>query len=209
MISVRILATFLSYFLARLYHELAWGYDVVAWLVSLGAWNHWTHIALSYIGGESVLELGPGPGHVQAKLAASGRPIFGLDESPQMLSRSRRLLRSRGALPGLVRGLAQRLPFADGSFDSIISTFPSSYVLDGRTLAEAWRTLRPGGLLVIVPWAFRAETRWLFQITREGPSPATEVLPSALTNMGFEVETRIERSRGVVAVILARKVPQL
>jgi ubiquinone/menaquinone biosynthesis C-methylase UbiE len=111
---------------------------------------------------------------------------------------------------GLVRGIAQAIPFASGSLDTIVSAFPAEYIVDARTLEEAWRTLRPGGHLVIIPWALRWETRWLFQVTHQGPTRGSETLPEALQSAGFTTESRFERSsQGVVAVILARKPARL
>jgi hypothetical protein len=40
-----------------------------------------------------------------------------------------------------------------GRLDGVLSTFPSEYIMDGRTCAEVWRVLRPGGVLVIIPGA--------------------------------------------------------
>jgi len=41
----------------RLYHEFAWAYDVVSWLVSLGHWAGWRRIALDHVIGRRVLEV--------------------------------------------------------------------------------------------------------------------------------------------------------
>ena len=55
-----------------LYHQLAWVYDWIAALVSCGLWNTWVVQALPYLEGPLVLELGPGPGHMQAALRRMG-----------------------------------------------------------------------------------------------------------------------------------------
>ncbi len=49
------------------------------------------------------------------------------------------------------RARAQALPFPDSCFDSVVSTFPSDYIVEERTLIEVRRVLRPGGRLVVVP----------------------------------------------------------
>jgi ubiquinone/menaquinone biosynthesis C-methylase UbiE len=133
------------------YREFAWTYDAVAWLVSGGLWVHWIRAATPELRGR-VLELGFGPGHLQLALAA--RPaVVGLDASPQMAAIAARRLRHSGAVPRLITGLAQRLPFPSESFDSVVATFPAEYMLDQATHAEIARVLAPGGRLIIVPLA--------------------------------------------------------
>jgi ubiquinone/menaquinone biosynthesis C-methylase UbiE len=192
--------------LRHLYHGLAWAYDLVAWLVSVGAWTDWIESAVQFVEGTSVLELGPGTGRLQLALFRSGLSPYGLDESRQMLRQAIRRILHAGKTPALARGLAQFLPFGAGSFDTVVCTFPTDYILDPRTLSSVWRALRPGGLLVVIPWGIRVETRWLFEITHEGPAMGAGELPTALSDMGFAVETQIQRRhRGSVGVILARK----
>ncbi len=146
----------------RLYAELAWAYEWVAAGVSLGAWPAWRRLALPLVRAEGstgrVLELGPGPGALLAELAAAGVPALGLERSAQMVEVARRGQAWRGA-PPLAQGDARALPFADGSFDTLLATFPAPYILEQATLAEAARVLGPGGrLLVVGLWA--SAPRW-------------------------------------------------
>jgi len=126
----------------RLYHELAWSYDLIAWLVSAGHWQRWVEAAVPSLHGR-VLELGCGPGYLQRALAE--RPdVVGIDSSPAMLRRAARFTRR------LVQADARQLPFADASFDTVCATFPAEYILDPATHAEIRRVLAPNGQLVIV-----------------------------------------------------------
>lgn len=126
----------------RLYNEFAWSYDVVAWAVSGGYWQRWVRAAEPFLHGR-ILELGCGPGYLQAALATR-TGVVGLDLSPSMLRRAARFGRR------LVRADARRLPFADASFDTVCATFPAEYILDPATQAEIRRVLTLDGHLVIV-----------------------------------------------------------
>jgi ubiquinone/menaquinone biosynthesis C-methylase UbiE len=136
-----------------LYNQLAWTYDAVAWLVSRGQWQTWGRIALPYLQGPRVLDLGHGPGHLMGALLGGAFEAVGLDRSHAMGRLARRRLDRVGLPAPLVRGVAQRLPFPAGTFQSVVATFPSETILEPAALAEVGRVLTPGGVLVIVPVA--------------------------------------------------------
>jgi ubiquinone/menaquinone biosynthesis C-methylase UbiE len=133
----------------RFYREFAWTYDTVAAAVSGGRWPAWGRTTLPYLSGR-VLELGCGTGNLQRALAQcpDAAPV-GVDASAQMLGITARKLAHDGHPALLVRAAAQSLPFHPGVFDAIVSTFPSSYIVDWATMPEARRVLRPGGRMVV------------------------------------------------------------
>ena len=141
----------------RLYNELAWAYDPVSWLVSLGRWSEWRQSVLSQVVGERVLEIGFGTGDLLSQMAERGLDPVGLDASIAMHRVAARKLARRGLAVVRAHGFAQALPFPDESFDSVVSTFPAGYILDFLTLEEAARVLRrpdrsigqAGGRLVV------------------------------------------------------------
>ncbi len=142
----------------QFYTTFAWTYDAVANLVSFGEWKEWGRAAISFLPRDGrVLEIGHGPGHLHLALHQQGYNAFGLDLSMQMC----RMLRTRlTPLPASGEGLgvgvcasAMHLPFADGSFASVVSTFPSDYIFATATLRDVQRVLQPQGTFVIVPTA--------------------------------------------------------
>ncbi len=137
-----------------LYNEMAWTYDTVSWGVSLGQWRNWQRAALKHLEtqpGDMVLELAHGTGNLQLDLYAAGYQRVACDLSPYMgRIAQRKLLRHHIAAP-LVRGRAQQLPFPDQSFDAVVSTFPTPFIIEMETLREIYRVLKPGKRLVIVP----------------------------------------------------------
>ena len=175
----RLLWSFLRWFFRYLYTSLAWSYDAVAWLSSLGQWEAWRRSALARTtAGAKVLEIGFGTGHLQVEASQAGVRIFGADASPQMVQIAARRLRLTGRTPRLARAQAQALPFPSSSFPQVIATFPSEYIFDPRSLGEIHRVLIAGGMLVVVfsalirprfPW--ERLTRWLYEQAGQSPGP--------------------------------------
>ncbi|HMB53167.1 MAG TPA: class I SAM-dependent methyltransferase, partial [Thermoanaerobaculia bacterium] len=104
------------------------------------------HLIGHLAGGERVLDLGAGSCENSLWLPAGCRYV-GFDVSTAALAMAGELGR-----PGRrVRGDGENLPFADGSFDAVLSTWALEHFHEpGRTLLEAARVVRPGGLLLLV-----------------------------------------------------------
>ena len=198
-----------------LYNEFAWTYDPVSWIVSLGQWRRWQQASLPYLStrGEGlILELAHGTGNLQIDLTESGFRAVGLDLSPYMGRIARRKLLRHGLVPRLVRGNAAHLPFPTGSFEAVVSTFPTEFIIRPDTLREIHRVLRKGGRLVVVPNGILRLTNplsrfleWLYQITgQRGPWPGDPV--QAFREAGFSPELHIEELPGSqVWVIVAER----
>lgn len=120
-----------------------------------GQWREWQRQVLPRLRGHDVLELGCGLGDLLADMLTAGYACHAVEHSPQMVKAARETLRKRQfGTPGLVlQGSAQRLPFADNSFDNVVSTFPSEYIYDPETIAEVARVLRPDGRLIVIEGA--------------------------------------------------------
>lgn len=104
--------------------------------------------------GADVLEIGCGTGNltVRAKRAAPAANVTALDPDPRALARAQRKVRGRSGIR-FERGYAQQLPFADDSFDKVLSSMMLHHLdadVKRAALAEARRVLRPGGSLHIV-----------------------------------------------------------
>lgn len=163
----------LRLFFHLLYHRFAWAYDFVAAAVSFGHWNEWVTHILQFVEGKCILEIGSGPGHLQRALAKNRLFAIGLDESRYMLNLARRRLGREG---NLMRALAQALPFAAETFDTILCTFPSEYIFDANSLASIQRTLSRRGKLIILAgaWPRHPLLTWLYRATGETPTRTAE-----------------------------------
>jgi len=98
-----------------------------------------------------VLDLGCGTGVVLRELSSWARPV-GLDMSEKALGYCR-----QRQLGDLVQGDGVKLPFQEGSFDAIIGLDIFEHIEDDRAaFAEAYRVLRPGGVVVLSVPAFKS-----------------------------------------------------
>jgi SAM-dependent methyltransferase len=102
---------------------------------------------LGDVSGRDVLELGCGAAQWSIALAERGARMVGIDLSErQLIHAGRELGRARVDL-SLVQGSAEQLPFRSSCFDVVFCDHGAmSFASPYRTVAEAVRVLRPGGL---------------------------------------------------------------
>jgi SAM-dependent methyltransferase len=98
-----------------------------------------------------VLDLGCGGGHVTFAAAPHAREVVAYDLSPEMLDVVGRAARDRGfANVTTQEGRVERLPFADASFDMVLSRYSAHHWSDvDAALREAARVLKPDGVVAI------------------------------------------------------------
>ena len=103
--------------------------------------------------GPRVLDLGSGAGHASFAAARGGAlRVVAYDLSPDMLAvvAAEAARRGHSAIE-TVSGPAERLPFADASFELIVTRFSAHHWLElARALAEAARVLIPGGTMIVI-----------------------------------------------------------
>ena len=135
-----------------LFAPIAETYDRYARLLSFGQDGRWRAFLVSRIDAasdESVLDVACGTASVALELVRRyGCTVVGVDQSADMLAAGRRRVADAGLDERitLIESRAEKLPFADRSFDALTFTYLLRYVDDvGATLRELARVVRPGG----------------------------------------------------------------
>ena len=130
--------------------------------------------------GETALDVGTGTGWTARNLARYGGEVAAIDVAEEMLAGAMDL--SRHVYPPIAfrHGDAEELPFADGQFDAVVSTFGVIFAPDHQQAAnEMARVCRPGGRLALLAWQPAGVVADFIDITAkygDEPTPAQSPL---------------------------------
>jgi len=133
------------------YDKLPLLYDSVDWFTGNTTQRFRLHV-WPYLppAGSRILEIGFGSGRLHCRLAESFKTA-GLDRAYGMVRLTRHRLTARGLSSALCCGDAYALPWPNGYFDAVVSTFAFSAIPDAeRAMDEMVRVLGPGGRVIIV-----------------------------------------------------------
>ncbi len=168
----------------ELFRGLPRRYDQLSAALSFWQDPRWRRALIDAVApaaGERILDVATGTGMVAAELLsrADDCTVVGIDQSAEMLAAARMrfsadhgIASAGGGEDGpprvqLIEGQAERLPFADATFDALTFTYLLRYVDDPpATLRELARVLRPGGRIASlefgVPPRAVARLAWRF-----------------------------------------------
>ena len=132
-----------------MFDAVAQRYDLTNDVLSLGQDRRWRRDVVAAVGaepGELVLDLAAGTGTSSQPFADTGATVVPCDFSLGMLEVGKR----QKPHLAFTAGDGTRLPFADGVFDAVTSSFGLRNIVDPlAALAEMRRVTRPGGRLVV------------------------------------------------------------
>jgi len=181
-------------------------YDLGIQLIPL--WGPRLRKAIAHIEGPRVLEVSFGTGYLLSLYAARFQTT-GLDYNPRMIEAAQRRLARRGVPAELLRGDAHALPFADGSFDTLVNTDAFTLYQDPvKAMSEFHRVLRPGGRLVLMEYNYPKDRNWLGMKLMALPKLLTMPFvdfDELLRGAGFQYEDHPVGMAGVLHLYVARK----
>lgn len=179
------------------YDRLATSYADALWHELDGKpLDRWLLTRVAHEARGRVLDVGCGPGHVTAFLAAHGADVTGLDLSPEMIAVA------RARVPGLpfVVGDLRALPEPDGALGAVVAMYALVHVPRGQLgppIAELARVLAPGGLLLVSLHVGEEELRppelWGVAIDLAWHFHPADDLVAAVAAAGLEPVERVVR----------------
>jgi SAM-dependent methyltransferase len=124
--------------------------------------------------GERVLDLSTGTGWTSRVVARRGAIVTGVDIATDLLHAARAKARAERLPIDYWVGDAEALPFADGAFDAVISTFGVMFATrPDAAAAELARVCRKGARIALTTWLSDSNLFKMFEVMRRYmPAPA-------------------------------------
>jgi ubiquinone/menaquinone biosynthesis C-methylase UbiE len=140
--------------------------------------------------GQRVLDVAAGTGNVALRAAEAGAVVTASDLTPENFAAGRREAEELGVELAWVEADAQALPFEDGEFDAVTSSFGVMFAPDQRAAAdELLRVCRPGGTIGIASFTPEGLGGRFFELVgRHAPPPPPGAV--APTLWGSEAHVR-------------------
>lgn len=131
--------------------------------------------------GERVLDVAAGNGNATLAAARRWGEVTSTDYVPALLERARARAEAEGLKVAFQPADAEALPFGDGSFDVVLSTFGVMFTPDqDRAAAELLRVCRPGGRIGLANWTPESFIGQVFKTIGKYVPPAPGVRSPAL-----------------------------
>jgi len=145
--------------------------------------------------GQRVLDVAAGSGNAALAAARRGARVTATDFVPRLLQAAARRAHAEGLELETRAADAQALPFPDGAFDVVLSTFGVMFAPDqARAAAELLRVCRPGGRIGLTAWtpaSVMAATQAI--AARSAPFPP---VPGARSPIEWGTEARVRELLG-------------
>lgn len=141
--------------------------------------------------GQRVLDVAAGTGNVAIRAAEAGASVVASDLTPENFAAGRREAQAHGVELEWVEADAEDLPFPDGSFDVVTSSFGAMFAPNHQRVAdELVRVCRPGGTIGMANFTPEGLAGELFGlVARHAPPPPDDAVPPILWGNEDHVRT--------------------
>lgn len=132
--------------------------------------------------GDRVLDVAAGSGNAAIPAAAAGGIVTASDLTPELFDAGRRIAAEHGVDLEWVEADAEALPFADNSFDVVMSCVGAMFAPHHQATAdELVRVCRPGGTIGMINWTPEGFIGNLFATMKPyAPPPPPDATPTPL-----------------------------
>ncbi len=146
--------------------------------------------------GERVLDIATGSGNTAISAARRGCRVTGIDWVPALLDRARERSASERLKIEYQHGDAEAIPFPDGVFDVVLTTFGAMFAADPmKAASEMLRVCRSGGRIGMANWVPAGMIGEMFKINATFAPPPKDVPPPS--QWGIEEHVRQRFGAGV------------
>jgi len=144
--------------------------------------------ALDLRAGQKVLDVAAGNGNVTLAAARRWCEVVSTDYVPALLERGRERAAAERLAIEFREADAEALPFADASFDAVVSTFGVMFTADqDKAAAELVRVCKPGGKIGLANWTPDGFIGQLFKTIGKYMPPPAGVKSPALWGTGARI----------------------
>jgi SAM-dependent methyltransferase len=150
---------------------------------------------LDVAAGSRALDVACGTGNVALPLARRGAVVTGVDIATNLLEQARERVAAERLQAAFDEGDAEQLPYADGSFDLVVSMFGAMFAPRPELVAaELARVLKPGGLLAMANWNPESFSGQMFRVGGRHVPPAPGLPAPVLWGNDQVVRDRLSKA---------------
>lgn len=154
--------------------------------------------------GSQVLDVACGTGNTAIPAAKCGASVTGIDIAPNLLEQAKQRAAVEQLKIQFEEGDAEELPYADQSFDVVLTMFGAMFApRPERVAAELIRVCKPGGLVAMANWTPQGFVGKTFQATAKLVPPPPGVAPPVM--WGDEATVRQRLGQGIDKLSCARQ----
>ncbi|HKQ79227.1 MAG TPA: methyltransferase domain-containing protein [Blastocatellia bacterium] len=177
-------------------------FDRIAQSYASGAAEFVARLALQP--GERVLDVACGTGNLSFPAARSGAQVIGMDIAPNLLETARVRAQAEGLEIRFDEGDAERLPYEDAAFDTVITMFGAMFApRPEKAAAELIRVCRSGGRVAMANWTPAGFIGQMFKTISAHVAPPPGI--SSPVRWGDEETVRERLRDGVTSLQLTRR----